>query len=1126
MRKLTRSAISVLLVLCFALTSVGLCAFGEEITPDEGAIFDSANGSTQESDGSFDKGKYYDEKTLPSAAFDSDTSTGWQLKNVDGGDDIDGTFFTLEPTWIGKVFAKSVTLGSLEVFWEKGSCPSADGGYSVQVEVSGVWTDLDATFVRTEPEDGIYKDTVTVKTPVASASFRLYVTTGCGRYDGNPKFSPSLRECKLYGTGAEPIEPEPAASSKVGAQRLKTANGLSTVRLISAVDSLDYGSVGFEVTVGNKVNTYRGHEVYTEVGTYYPADFGEGYKYLFCLTINDVPDNSSFSFRSFTQSKSGEQKFSPSSTVEMGEDDMKVNDVAESAFKKVTADYMDTALGDFIKLTPIDAKHAPLVNDSGMSGLWSGNQLHTYRETTPASMYAGSAAEDLVFDIGYADSLGKLFIWNYNNSKDLNSGIRSCEIWYSLDNKNWTKLDNYMLAKCSSSDNTTYGGNMSTNVAVTNLPIDFEGTVARYIRIRELTNWGGSKYGLSEIRLFRQKTTPKAGGLITPYPYTQQTLTGDDEAMKAVNGSGMSDRTSIEATCSANVDDMWLSTKNAASSLLVLDLDGNYPVGKVTLWNYNAAGLTNNGIKTFKLYYAVTDPHELKQNQSGKDDTIDWSRGGGWRQFGSTYTLPVGTGKDGMAPSLTVDMKNTHAQFIKIVPVANYGGTGFGLSEVRVTCGSGWMVEPSRYWNGVLSSSGSFAYQGNTSSNPFGDRNQGGGWVGGDGIFSTSLTGDNLQGQVDKDSKTFFSFQDSFTGNFGNYRTFNYALGYARSSGFGNGMKNMAYMFLSGDAPDVRNVQFYTELKNGLSNDNDLGNILPNSHNGKGYWIGDSTLVDGNLYTIATCIKNGWGTDSRYVFRQPLGSDGFPNMASEPVAIVKNTSRQMDANGYPTTFNRAFANEYFSMDQMFEEGEYIYFFGKKRGTGWLLEGQNMIVARMKKSDIPTIGSDSEALTYWNGSNWTLDMASAASISSCTPGNEFNVTFCNDGPFAGKYVCVYTDGSIWGTICIAVSDTLTGTYKNPSDYKIYFANQRYLAYYQNYTYEAYLACTDEAKPSYYNVYTQWNYNAKAQAAISKSGELLITYHFGNHDDRTPSWGYFGAVTKEYEHPTFVSLKSVK
>lgn len=824
---------------------------------------------------------------------------------------------------------------------------------------------------------------------------------------------------------------------------------------------------------------------------------------------------------------------SSSSGGDKDDDDDTVNDSSAKVDNVIDSSYTSSVLGTSITLKAVTSGAETLVNNSGMSGLWSGNHLHAAfngatskgKEYVKENMYSTSSPEEIVFDAGSVEMLGKMFIWNYNDSSALDSGIKSVDIFYSKDGVKWTKLDRYVLAKCLASDNDKHGGNISTNVNGTNMPIDFGGVPARYIKLKPLTNWGGNKYGLSEIRVFRHKSSPSNGSLIYSYAYAPQTsLSRISGAVNAVNNSGMSNlKNNSGATHSNDIEDMWLSTDSTKNSLFVIDLDGNYPVSSVTLWNYNAAGATDFGIKTFELYYSTTDPFSIKQN-TGSGDYIDWS-GGNWTKVGGTHTLPIGTGKDGLTASLTVNLNNKHAQFIKIVPKSNWGNTttGFGLSEVRVTSGNGWMIEPSRYWTGVVSSSGTFSYQGNEDDDPFAKSGEAGsGWIGGDGIFASSLTGDNLQGEVNDNSKTLVTFQDSFIGRFGNYRKFTFTQGYAYSNNFHIGMKNMAYLFINGDDPDVRNLQFEHQLD--VSNNHYIGNIFPNSSYGRGYWTGDTTMIDGKIYSIGTCVGNdGWGTNERWILSHELGADGFPDMSKIPSVVLKNTATDtVSGNKYARGPLRALANEYFSADQMFEDGDYIYLYGKMRGTGWLDEGQYMVVARVRKENFSTL-TDVE---YWNGSNWTLSMSSAARISNSPMGNEFNVTYCTSGPFKDKYVAIYTDGSIWGTVCIAVSDSITGMFTRPSEYRLYFAPEKYRVAYDSYTEEAYAADTTNGKSSYYTILTQWNYNAKSQPALSKEGELLITYHFGTHDDRTPSWGYFGAVNKEYEHPTFISLKSTE
>ena len=743
-------------------------------------------------------------------------------------------------------------------------------------------------------------------------------------------------------------------------------------------------------------------------------------------------------------------------------------------------------VGEMLTLSASPSGAKVLVNNSGMSGLFSPNHLHaafnsnkaTERSLVSENMYRTSSPTTITLDVGKAEALGKMFIWNYNDPSDLNSGMKQVQIQYSTNNSTWKTLGTYTLAKCSADDNTEYGGNVATNRDGENLPIDFGGVTARYIRIVPKSNWGGSGYGLSEVRVFRAKTRPSSNTIIYPEAFTPST---DSNAENAVNNSGMnstSGTTSNRGTHSNSAADMWRSTASAGDSLLVLNLDGTYPISSITLWNYNDPSNLGAGIKEFDVYYTSGEAAQ-RSTKNGKE-YMDFNKGS-WTELG-TYTLPKGTGSSGMAASLTIDFGGKHAQHIKIVPKSNYGGSGYGLSEVRVFAASGWAVEPARAWTGLFSSSGSFAYQGNTSSTPFATNNNGRGWIGGDGIMSVSLNGGQSSGSASSSSKTLFTFQDSFEGNFGNYRSFGMTHGYGDSAGFSLGMRNMAYMMLQGNLPDPRNAQFYLELENGKSNGHPLGNIYPGS-----YWLADSTVIDGAVYTIANRFFKLEILGSDF-YKHALGSDGFVDMNQEPQKIYSNSPNNVGGCNY---------------ESILEEGNYIYLFGKKGGR--------LYVSRTTKQNYKTM----TGFTYWNGSSWVSNSSQARAISNYEPGNEFNVVYMSSGPFAGKYLNIFTDRSIWGTISYGVSDKITGPFTKVSgnEGKLYWATERYKV--SRYSY------TDKNE-----VYEQWNYNAKAQPAISKSGELLITYHFGLKDDRVKPWGYFSANAKEYEHPTFINLIQIR
>ncbi len=828
------------------------------------------------------------------------------------------------------------------------------------------------------------------------------------------------------------------------------------------------------------------------------------------------------------------------------------DDGTENTSKLIADSNFDCHVGDMIDLTAVEGTSQVLCNDVGMSGLWSPAHMQAAFSSSKQSsyvnesMYATSEAKSFTFDCGAKYALGGLFIWNYNDTDHLDYGLKDVIISYSEDGSNWNDYGSFTLAQCNSYDNTNHEGNTATNTTTDNRGIDFNGTCARYIRITPTSNYGGSMYGLSEIRLFMQKTVPSSGDMIYSEAYT--TKVENDKPENLINNSGMSNINASKyygAGASNDANDMWLSNGTADDSLVAFNLDGAYPIDTVRIWNYNDSSNLGYGIKEFKLYYTVREPMNISRIDtskyanyaevvaSGERDTVDFSKGS-WTLAG-TYTLPQGTGKDGMGKSLDIDLGNVHAQHIKIVPVSNYAGTAnnFGLSEVRFYSGSGWAAEYSRTWSGLLSNSGCFKWQGSTAADGF-SGSTGGGWLGGDGTMSTPLNGTAYQnnGSINANSKTLFTFQDSWVGCMGNYRTFTPSGGYLNSNGLTMGMKNMAYMTLKGDVPDPRNVQWYTQNPDGSSGNNHLGNIYPSwysnydgdgneywygadenhkTDNDRGFWLLYSVCLNNKVYTLAGRVwGDGWSKGINDLYSHDLGSDGFPNMTDSAIRIEvqgeNSPLRYTDANGKTYTFESPYTGE--------NDG-YVYLYGTYNGFS---ESGNMIVMRIKESDYPTLSNPK----YWNGSDWVDDITQCARISSyATSGN---VTKMTSGPFNGKYVNVHTESGIMGTtggqLKFGISDSITGPFNYPSD-----ESNGYLFYAPEY-YEVSFNTYSESP----FVIAQWNYNGKSHPAISGEGELLSTYNYGVHDDRKYSDGtsiieatwIFGFTTKEYEHSKFVRM----
>lgn len=824
----------------------------------------------------------------------------------------------------------------------------------------------------------------------------------------------------------------------------------------------------------------------------------------------------------------------------------------------------DCHVGDMISLTAVNGTSQVLCNNVGMSGLWSpAHMMAAFSSSRQSSyvnesMYATREASSFTFDCGAKYALGGLFIWNYNDTDHLDYGLKDVTISYSEDGSNWKNYGDFTLAQCSASDNSNYEGNTATNTTTNNRGIDFNGTCARYIRITPKSNYGGSMYGLSEVRLFMQKTVPQSGDMI--YSETYTTMVNGDKPENLVNNSGMTNTNAsvyYGAGTSNNANDMWLSSGSANDSLVAFNLDGTYPIKTVRIWNYNDPNNLGYGIKEFALYYTCREPMNINQVDtskysdynavlnSGERDTIDFSKGS-WNLAG-TYTLPQGTGRDGMGKSLDIDLGNVHAQHIKIVPISNYAGTNnnFGLSEVRFYSGTGWAAEYSRTWSGLLSNSGCFKWQGNTSSDGF-SGSSGGGWLGGDGTMSTPLLGISHQnnGSVNANSKTLFTFQDSWHGSFGNYRNFTAQGGYTYSSGTSVGMKNMAYMTLKGDVPDPRNVYWYTQNPDGSSGNNHLNNIYPSWYsqydgngneywygadenhktgNDRGFWLLYSVVLNNKLYTLAGRVwGDGWSRGINDLYSHDLGSDGFPVMSDSAIRIQVNgdnsplrysyTTQETNEDGTVKNVEHVYA---FESPYTGEGDGYIYLYG----TFSDYNNGNMIVVRFRESDYPTLSNPG----YWDGTSWNSDITKSASISTYQASG--NVTKMTSGPYKGKYINVHTEYGLMGTtggqLKFGISDSITGPFSYPDEEhkgNLFYAPEYY----------------DVSLDTYYDspyVITQWNYNGKSHPAISGEGELLATYNYGVHEGRKYSGGqdiveslnhWVPFVTKEYEHSKFVRM----
>jgi hypothetical protein len=84
--------------------------------------------------------------------------------------------------------------------------------------------------------------------------------------------------------------------------------------------------------------------------------------------------------------------------------------------------------------------------------------------------------------------LDSLYIWNYND--EVNYGTKTFTIYYSEDNKNWEKLDNYDLAKATNSNKESY--NLEVKITLE----------TRYLKITLDESYSAEYIGLGKLMFF------------------------------------------------------------------------------------------------------------------------------------------------------------------------------------------------------------------------------------------------------------------------------------------------------------------------------------------------------------------------------------------------------------------------------------------------------------------------------------------------------------------------------------------------------------------------------------------------------------------------------------------------
>lgn len=351
-----------------------------------------------------------------------------------------------------------------------------------------------------------------------------------------------------------------------------------------------------------------------------------------------------------------------------------------------------------------------LINCSGMSGSESYLHLHTSNEPR-SNMFLTQANQKenyVILKLPSITQIGRMYIWNYNNFAKIDCALKTFSVSFSSDGHTFTPFDDSIY----SLDRNDGRSDISFNKINDKDYLDLKGISAKYLKIDFLSNYGGSNYGLSEIRLYQYKSVAKQGNEVNLNVFP----TKNTSINNICNGSGISEINSLEAKSSNNPYFMYKSQKKEVT----FTLNGNYPIEKIGIWNYNDPEKLSCGIKELEIYSSI----------NGK--TFD---------LVGKYQIAKASGKDDETVSTIISLGNLSCQYLRFKYLSNYGGEEYGLSEVKVIMGKGRVSELDIEHTGLFSS-----YRG---------------WTGADGIFAVRANGDqSIGGQ----GKAIFNFSDTYIG--------------------------------------------------------------------------------------------------------------------------------------------------------------------------------------------------------------------------------------------------------------------------------------------------------------------------------------------------------------------------
>lgn len=320
------------------------------------------------------------------------------------------------------------------------------------------------------------------------------------------------------------------------------------------------------------------------------------------------------------------------------------------------------------------------------------------------------------------------------------------------------------------------------------------------------------------------------------------------------------------------------------------------------------------------------------------------------------------------------------------------------------------------------------------------------GWIAADGIFSIPLDGTDIG--CERDKKTLILFSDTFVGKV--------------KDGVPQGdltMVNNSVAYVKGCTPNPANIEFHINRdEKGLPSTFFVPDNA-NSSEGQYYWMGDGFVnqeKSSTLYVFAYHVE--MTGPNVFDFREPnVSLLAIDDPAHPPFSTTRQLVTPLHLNHPEFGEGNMGAGIYVNTewaDAPVPDG-YIYIYG------CIGDDKNLVVARVKAEFIEDFGK----YTYWDGKEWGTDINSMAAITNAVS-NELSVSPLPDGQF----ILTFQVMGLSEKVGCRIGDSPIGPWGDIIE----------------------LYTTPESDQG------MFTYNAKAHPALSKPGELIISYNTITYD----------------------------